>query len=93
MSAGSPFVQEMLRLRRRLEDDSNHLEEHSVTVKHGRSLTAVVTTPSGARATIDEPIWFGGGDTGPNPAEALLGAVAASLGVTTCSTVFVSRRR
>ncbi len=75
---------EVVRLREQSAGwrDDAHLERHAVEVHQGAGLAVRVDTPSGQSFAIDEPAWFGGEDGGPNPAEALLGALAASFGVT-----------
>jgi uncharacterized OsmC-like protein len=79
-----PFVREVRRLRAEAPcwGKGDYLERHSVRAEQNRALAVAVHASSGHRFTVDEPEWFGGDGEGPNPAEAALGAVAASLAVT-----------
>jgi len=78
------YVEEVKRLREQAPSwkDGEHRERHTVSASQGEGLEVEVRCPSGVVFTIDEPPDFGGGGLGPNPAEAALGGIAASLGVT-----------
>ncbi len=78
------YVEEVRRLQEQAPawKDGEHRERHSVSTSQGEGLAVEVRCPSGVVFTIDEPADFGGGGLGPNPAEAALGGIAASLGVT-----------